>query len=177
MFQVEALLSPMLFSILSFVWDQRDLRTNNHGYACIYLIKRTTLLHSSSKAGQFRRMFCCFSFSKKNKRQVWSMIHSARHIVSPKRTLFSVWFVLLGFDRSRRTDVRTYDMWKNSYPYQPWLWVGRVDQNGHSTHKEMIVGSQSSHSIFWKSGNLVCDRPHAVVLSIRLYRESKVFGK
>ena len=35
---------------------------------------------------------------------------------------------LVHFEKWGRTDGRTEDMCENNDPYQPWLWVGRVDQ-------------------------------------------------
>ena len=52
------------------------------------------------------------------------MIHSARPTVSPVANIVFAFFVLLDFEKWRRTD----DMSKNNYPYRPRLWVGRVDQ-------------------------------------------------
>ena len=47
------------------------------------------------------------------------MIHSARHVAN---FAFYIWKV--GTDADGRTD----NMYKNSDPYRPWLWVVRVDQ-------------------------------------------------
>ena len=53
------------------------------------------------------------------------MIHSARPIVTPVANIVFCCFVFLDM---KSGDGRTDNMWENNYPYQPWLWVGRVDQ-------------------------------------------------
>ena len=62
--------------------------------------------------------------------QVSSMIHSARHIVTPVANIVFCCFVFLDLiSGERRTDGRTDNMCENNDPYWPWLWVDRVDQN------------------------------------------------
>ena len=60
-------------------------------------------------------------------RQVLSMIHSARPIVTLVANIIFCYFVLVDL---KSGDGRT-DMCENNNPYRPWLWVGRVDQLLH----------------------------------------------
>ena len=58
-------------------------------------------------------------------RQVSSMTHSARPIVTPVANIVFCCFVLLDL---KSGDERTDNMCENKDSYRPCLWVGRVDQ-------------------------------------------------
>ena len=60
------------------------------------------------------------------------MIHSTRHIVTPVAIVVFCCFVFLDLKSGHgHKDGRTDNMCENTYPYLPWLWVGRVDQQGY----------------------------------------------
>ena len=62
-------------------------------------------------------------------RQVSSMIHSARPIVTPVTNIVFCYFVFLDLKSGNRcTKGRSENMCENNDPYRPWLWVGRMDQ-------------------------------------------------
>ena len=82
------------------------------------------------------------------KRQVSSMIHSARPTVSP---VANIVFALFCFARFWKvgTDGRTDDICKNNDPYRPWLWVGREDQYEFyfrlPLHRQFLITNVSVH--------------------------------
>ena len=65
------------------------------------------------------------------------MIHSAIPTVSPVAIIVFCCIVLLDLKSGDlrtdgRTDGRTDNMCENNDHYRPWLWVGRVDQQGRT---------------------------------------------